>query len=131
MHHYFTFSSFLNTRMLKTHPSYKINWDHELDMSVSEDHTQTGMVGERITHTEWLKLLAIVTMIVLFVFVEHFRDLDNAIERFGSFNWESSNPHQLISQKYTSDNWPDDQYYKWLLFRPSQPCQTKSLYNHK
>lgn len=82
MHHYFTFSSFLNTRMLETHPSYKINWDHELDISVSEDHTQTGMVGEHIIHTKWL---AVVTRIVLFVFVEHFRDLgiclDNEIER--------------------------------------------------
>jgi len=63
MLYYFTFPSFLNTHTLKTPTSYKVSWDHELDISQSKDLNQTGMLGEHLTHTKRLKFLARVTVI--------------------------------------------------------------------
>lgn len=69
MLYYFTFPNFWNTHMLKTYASYKVNWDHKISISVSNELNQTGMLGKHLAHIKRLKFLGRVTMIgFLFLF---------------------------------------------------------------
>lgn len=63
MLYYFIFLSFWDTHMLNIHPSFKVNWDHKMSISVSNELNQTGMLGEHLSHTKRLKFFARATMV--------------------------------------------------------------------
>lgn len=87
MLYYFTFSSVLNTHTLKTQPSYKVNWDHELvDISLSKELNQTGMLGEHLAHSTWLKFLERVTMSGLLWFSSPKATFSGTFQRSGNLS---------------------------------------------
>lgn len=59
---YTYFSQFLGYTY---HPNYKVNWDHKMSISVSNELNQTGMVGKQLAYIKRLEFLARVSMIGL------------------------------------------------------------------
>lgn len=55
MLYYFTSLTFWDTHMLKTHPSYKVNWYHKMRISLSNELNQTDMLGEHQAHLNSLQ----------------------------------------------------------------------------
>lgn len=88
MLYYFTFPNFWNTHMLKTYPSYKVNWDHKMSISVSNELNQTGTLGKHLAHIKRLKFLGRVTMIgFLFLFSTPQSHLLRKVSEIWEFGW--------------------------------------------